>query len=393
MMKYYSANYILPVSSEPVENGVVAVNEDGRIVDLFQKDNILLQDLPIEKLDGIIVPGFVNSHCHLELSHLHQKIARGEGLIPFIRKVIGQKDVNEKLRTEMMQQADKDMTKNGIVAVGDISNTDTSRNIKEQSAIFYHTYVELICFEPQKTNNVLSEGLRLRDKFSPMSASIVPHAPYSVCKDLFRAISSLSEDNRNILCMHNQESDDENKLYRYKTGQFLDFYDQLKLNLDFFKPPGRNSMQSVIPLLQGNQSVMLVHNTYTSLKDIYFVRRVNMDINVTWCFCPKANFFIENRLPRIDFFLWNDSNFTLGTDSLASNDELCILSELKTLHTHFPEIPLTKTLAWATLNGARYLAIDDRFGSIEKGKRPGLNLITNVDGLKLTRYSKVKKLV
>jgi len=393
MLKYYTADYILPVSSEPVRNGVVAVNEDGQILGLFQKESIELIDKPVEKLNGIITPGFVNSHCHLELSHLHQKVAKHQGLIPFIRKVIGQKDIDEGFRMETMHHADKTMTENGIVAVGDISNTDISRPIKEQSTIFYHTYVELICFEPQKTKDVLRAGLSLKDKFNPISSSIVPHSPYSVCKDLFREIGSLSNDGRNILCMHNQESDEENKLYRYKTGQFIAFYDQLKLNIDFFKPTGRNSLQSIIPLFHEKQSIMLVHNTYTSSKDIYFIRRVNMDIDITWCFCPNANLFIENRLPKVELFLLNDSNITLGTDSLASNDELCILSELKTLHAHFPSLQLTKTISWATLNGARFLSVDDRFGSIEKGKNPGLNLITNVEGLKLTKNSRIKKLV
>jgi cytosine/adenosine deaminase-related metal-dependent hydrolase len=393
MIKYYTADYILPVSSDPIKNGVVAVNVDGLIIDLFQKEDTQLTNKPIETLKGVIVPGFVNSHCHLELSHLHKKIAKHQGLIPFIRTVIGQKKIDEELRIEKMREADKIMSENGIVAVGDISNTDISRSIKEQSNIFYHTYVELICFEPQKTQDVLRAGLNLRDKFKLMSSSIVPHSPYSVCKDLFREIGNLSRYDKNILSMHNQESEEENKLYRYKSGAFIDFYDQLNLNIDFFKPTGRNSIQSVIPLLHGNQSIMLVHNTYTSSKDIYFMRRFNENINTTWCFCPKANLYIENRLPKIDLFLFDDFNITLGTDSLASNDELCIFSELKTLHANFPELSLTKTIAWATLNGAKFLSIDERYGSIEKGKKPGLNLITNTKELKLTENSNVRKII
>jgi cytosine/adenosine deaminase-related metal-dependent hydrolase len=97
-------------------------------------------------------------------------------------------------------------------------------------------------------------------------------------------------------------------------------------------------------------------------------------------------------LPKVEMFLLDDLNITLGTDSLASNDELSVLSELKTLHANFPALTLTKTIAWATLNGAKFLGIDDRFGSIEKGKKPGLNLITNVERLELTTNSKVKKI-
>jgi len=134
-----------------------------------------------------------------------------------------------------------------------------------------------------------------------------------------------------------------------------------------------------------------VHNTYTSLKDIYFIRRFGREIS--WCFCPNANLYIEGRLPKIDLFLAHDFNITLGTDSLASNDGLSILEELKTLHRLQPNLSLLRTIHWATLNGAKFLGIDDKFGSIEPGKQPGLNLIQDTDNLKLTERSKVKRLI
>jgi cytosine/adenosine deaminase-related metal-dependent hydrolase len=127
------------------------------------------------------------------------------------------------------------------------------------------------------------------------------------------------------------------------------------------------------------------------LKDISFVNRLDRDI--TWCFCPNANLYIENRLPKLDIFVANGLKMSLGTDSLASNDKLCMLSELKTISKHFPSISLDTSIAWATLNGAMHLGIDRKFGSLEVGKRPGLNLITAMDGLNLTEASAVSKLV
>src|SRR5690606_9068684 len=101
--------------------------------------------------------------------------------------------------------------------------------------------------------------------------------------------------------------------------------------------------------------VLLVHNTYTSAKDIYFVERQGR--KVTWCFCPNANLYIEDTLPRIPHFAQYNHSITVGTDSLASNDRLCVLSELKTIHRYFPELPFTKTIQWATINGAHCLGI------------------------------------
>jgi len=391
MINYYSADYVLPVSSPPVRKGVVAVGVSGEIIGVFNENSNEIAGKQVEMLEGVIVPGFINSHCHLELSHLRHKFPRHEGLIPFITSVIKSRGENYPDVESSMAAADKQMLDNGIVAVADIVNSVVSKDVKLKSKIYYHTFIELLCFEPEKAKDVFRAGGDMMKAFEPLVSSIAPHAPYSVCKELFRFISKFCGEAGQLLSIHNQETEEENKLYRYKTGGFVDFYKNLGRNIDFFKPQARNSLQSFIPLLPSDQKVMLVHNTYTSLKDIYFIRRSGRE--VTWCFCPNANLYIENRLPKVEMFLFNDFNIALGTDSLASNDKLCILSELKTLHEHFPSLTFTDTISWATINGAKFLGIDDRFGSIEQGKSPGLNLISNVKDLKLTAASEVKKLV
>ncbi|MGV3684537.1 MAG: amidohydrolase family protein [Daejeonella sp.] len=390
MIRHISADFIVPIHGEPVKNGVVSFNEEGEIVDLSDKSSARV-DGSVESLKGIIVPGFVNSHCHLELSHMLGKIPGGEGLIPFISKIIGRRHADESLVAEAMQQADKRMLENGIVAVGDISNNILSREVKLNSALYYHTFVEFMGFDPQKAPAIYGKALELLEDFSPLPASLAPHAPYSVSKELLKLFQKNKAGKYGITSIHNQESDDENEFYRYKTGRFVDFYKQMGIPIDFFKPQARNSIQSVVPLFSPGQRVLLVHNTYTSLKDVYFANRFNRDIH--WCFCPKANLYIEGRLPKIDMFQSHDFNITVGTDSLASNDKLCILEELKTIKAHFPLLPLVKTIRWATINGAKFLGIDNRYGSIEVGKFPGLNLITNTDGLELTPASGVRKIV
>ncbi|NEU10223.1 amidohydrolase family protein [Flavihumibacter sp. R14] len=391
MIKYLSANYIFPVSAEPIKDGVVSINDQGEIIKLFDRDSAESITDPIEKHEGIIVPGFVNSHCHLELSHMHQKLPKGQGVIPFVEAVIKQRQADDAVILAEMQKADKSMFDNGIVAVGDISNNIASKKVKQESKLYYHTYVEVMGFNPEKAEEVFDKGLELKEEFYPLSASITPHSAYSVSKELFKSFRNYSEGNENLFSLHNQETEEENKLYRYKTGGFLEFYKSLGLDVEYFKPQARNSVQSIIPLLPKDQKILLVHNIYTSLKDIYFVRRFGRD--VTWCFCPNANLYIESKLPKLDMFLPHDFNITIGTDSLASNDKLCVLSELMTLNKYFPSLPLITTIKWATLNGAKFLGIDGNFGSIERGKKPGLNLITETQGVKLSDKSKVKRLV
>lgn len=391
-MKTFTADYVLPVCADPIKNGIITVDDDGKILSVA--DPYTVAGKPpnaSEHLSGIICPGFVNTHCHLELSHLKDKIPTGGGLISFIRQVQSIRQLPEPEVVEAARRADQEMYENGIVAVGDISNNNVTIDIKAKSKLYYHTFVEVFGFLPERADEIFERALQLEQQFKPQSVSVTPHAPYSVSKNLFKLIKKYSEDGKNLISVHNQESEEENKFYRYKLGEFLDLYKSFGIDISYFKPQARNSVQSIIPLLSSKQNILLVHNTCTSLKDIYFIKR--FDRKIHWCFCPGANLYIEGKLPKIELFVDQGFNITLGTDSLASNTGLSILNEIFLIQKNFPSLELPKLIEWGTLGGARYLGIDDRFGTIEPGKTPGLNLITNVDDMRLTADSKVVRLV
>lgn len=390
MLRHFSADFIFPVSGEPLERGIVSVNEKGEIIDVHDSISGGLITDTVERYEGIIVPGFVNAHCHLELSHMLGKIAGAEGLISFISSVMSQRHTDDALVLASMEKYDQVMFEKGIVAVGDISNNHLSRSVKQKSRIYYHTFIELLGFDPGKAEDVFNRALDLKKEFAPLPASIAPHAPYSVSEELFILLKKYSDNHDNLISMHNQESGEENDLFRSKSGGFIDFYRMLNLDISFFKPHNQSSLLSMLPLISDKQKLLLVHNTYTSQADVQFADQSGRELY--WCFCPKANLYIEGKLPEIETFL-SDQNITIGTDSLASNDDLCILSELKTIREHYPQIPFEQTIRWATLNGAAFLGIDKHFGSIEKGKTPGLNLISNVNGQELSTQSKVRRLI
>jgi cytosine/adenosine deaminase-related metal-dependent hydrolase len=396
-MKKITADYVLTANSNPIKNGSVIVDDVGKILKVEDPENPsakasenIYSNIKEEKYSGVICPGFINTHCHLELSHLKGKVPAGEGLIEFIRNVQKLRKVDESEVLEAAAKADEEMQQNGIVAVGDISNTAVTASIKLKSKLYYHNFIEVFGFDPKNAETVFNNALAVQEQFKPLAATITPHAAYSVSKELFKLIRKESDSKSAMLTIHNQESDEENKLYRYKQGSFLDFYDRLGIDISFFKPQARNSIQSVIPLLTNQQNVQMVHNTYTSMKDVYFIRR--FDRKITWCFCPDANLYIENKLPKIDLFTHHGFNITLGTDSLASNTKLCILKEMLVLQQNFPSLELKDMVQWATFNGAKFLGIDADKGTIEAGKTPGINLITGLNQMKITPESKVHKL-
>ncbi|RCH54651.1 amidohydrolase [Mucilaginibacter hurinus] len=391
-MKSFKADYVFPIYADPIKNGIVTIDDTGKILSITDDPSTLAPGT-IQELSGIICPGFINTHCHLELSFYKDKIAQGGGLVNFIKDLLTLRKAGVATDDEMAEaaaNADQEMYDNGIVAVGDIINTAITKKVKQQSKLYYHTFVEALGFLPEKATEVFETALELVEQFKPMQVSLTPHAPYTVSKELFKLIKKHSDTGKNLISIHNQECEDENKFYRYKLGGFNDLYEHLGLNIDYFKPQARNSLQSIIPLLTNNQEVLLVHNTCTNLKDIYFIKR--FDRRIHWCFCPNANIFIENRLPKINLFIDQGFNITLGTDSLASNNKLCILSEMRVLQKKFPSIGIETLLKWATQNGAEYLGISDTKGTLEPGKNPGLNLISGLDDLRITAESTVTRL-
>jgi cytosine/adenosine deaminase-related metal-dependent hydrolase len=153
----------------------------------------------------------------------------------------------------------------------------------------------------------------------------------------------------------------------------------MNLDASFFQPSGKSSLQTYLPKFLQNQSVILVHNVFTSEDDILFAKKNKKEIH--WCLCPNANQYISRQLPDIELLMKHDCSIVLGTDSLASNHQLSILEEIKTIQQAFPAIEMVTLLRWATSNGAKALQLDSLLGSFEKGKKPGIILFKNDDSL------------
>lgn len=371
MLKYFSANWVFPVSANPIKNGTVAVHPNGEIEEILTEEQTLKLDVAITKYEGVIVPGFINTHCHLELSHLLGSIPEHTGLVKFVQSIIKSRQSDELEVKLAMEKADEQMLKHGIVAVGDISNQISSKTIKENSKLYYHTFVEVMGFDPERANAIMAYANGIKDEFTPLAATVVPHAPYSVSPALFSLINEAAEQENAFISIHNQETTNENTFFENKTGGFLELYKFLGLDISFFQASGKTSLQTWLPHVK-KQKTLLVHNTVSTKPDIDFAKHKHNKLY--WCLCPKANLYIENTLPNVDLLIKENVKITLGTDSLASNNQLNILSEMKTLQ-EYKQVAFEKLLQWATLNGAEFLEVDQQFGTIDKGKKPGLNLI------------------
>lgn len=393
-----SASYVFTLSGKPLKNGIVVANSEGRIVDIIDTKGDLVESEGVEHYSGILCPGFINAHCHLELSHLKGKIARELHLPGFLHQILLTRNADEDFQEMAARQADRYMWKSGIVAVGDISNSSFTLGIKEESQVYYHTFIECFGFLPERAPRAMEYGEFISRLYeaSKLPASIVPHSPYSVSDELFQLIAEDARTKNSLLSIHHQESAEENKMFADKSGDLLAHYrDNLKLDTGFWQPAEKSPTGTILAKIPSENPLLLVHNTFLGEADLKLIRESRSPKNTYFVTCPNANLYIENRLP--DYELLADSGFPIciGTDSLASNHTLSVLEEMKVISENTTEITLNSLLEWACLNGAKALGIDGWAGSFEIGKKPGLNLIEGVDfkAMKLRLNSRVKKLV
>lgn len=374
-MRKISADKVFTISGEILDNAVIVTDNSGIILNITDRSEFDQSELEI--YNGVLVPGFVNAHCHLELSHMKAKVDTGTGLIDFIKSVVTKRNVEQELILDAIEKAEHEMLDAGIVAVGDISNVPDTFAQKSKGNLKYYSFVEF--FDFLQNQNAVAEFEKYKAVYDALALapgskkSCVPHAPYSVSEKLFSLINDANKEEVKTISIHNQETPPENELFLKGSGGFVDFYGQFGISLSSFQPNGRTAIHYALENMDSKHRTLFVHNTLTTAKDINFAK--NWNSNVFWASCPNANLYIENSLPNYQIFIDNDAKVCLGTDSLTSNWQLSILSEMQAIARYQSYVNDETLLTWATLNGAMALGFDDELGSFEVGKKPGINLL------------------
>ncbi len=376
------------------DDKVLIASEDGTIdsiVSLSEAGD------DVQQFSGILSPGLINCHCHLELSHLKDVIPPHTGLIEFLCSVVTKREASpgpfaegvhqdpEQLKMQAIIAAEKEMYDNGTVAVGDIGNTADTALVKSKSKIQWQNFVEVLSFTDEKAIENFNHYKQVANIFEtqhPTSniqhrTSIVPHAPYSISPKTFILINEATKDQ--VISIHNQEHPAEDELYKTGGGDYLKLFKVFGIDRSPFPVTGKSSIRSVLPYFNNGQTILLIHNTFMPEEDIVWANEyANANgLKLVYCICINANLYIENKVPPVDLLMKHNCHIVLGTDSYSSNWQLSIAKEIGSVHKHFPHIPLETILQWATNNGAKALQWDDQLGSFEKGKKPGIVLINS----------------
>jgi aminodeoxyfutalosine deaminase len=367
------------LTAERIHNGlgwlpqgaVIEVADDGTVVSIV--------DGPVAEAtyyDGVLVPGFVNAHSHLELSHMKGVVAEHTGLIPFLKNIPQHRnDFTDEQKKVARHAGYKELIANGVVAIGDISNTADTADIRSMGGLHFHTFVEALGFNEANApgnfgyaQNVFAELSNQESGGHILRQSIVPHAPYSVSSRLFKLIDA--HEPGSMISIHNQESADEDMYYKTKGGRVPELLSLFGIDDTQFTPSGKSSLQTYLEWMSEDRPFMFVHNTCSTREDVQFAHsRLK---SAYWCLCPNANLYIENNLPDIHMLMDERANICIGTDSLSSNHQLNIIAELVSIKSHFPQIGWDVLFQWATSNGASALQMKHIVGTIENGKKPGI---------------------
>ena len=377
--KRITAEFVYTLDAcEPIRNGYVEYDEaDGTILSLgacAEGEDVM---------PGAIVPGFVNGHCHVELSHLYKKFRKGTGMAGFIDQINELRDwagndVKAKLVKEWMDK----MWQDGVSAMADISNDSSSFEVKKNHKMYTRTFLEVFGSEPEMCEGVMADvtALKAEADATGIDAAPTPHSCYTMSPQLLSASAAAGLAD-GFLSYHSQESQEEEDLLLTGTGAM---YENRKRS-GMSTPPvtGESSLKYFIDRLAAakpapyDEHILLVHNVCLAQDDIDAAKKVMK--NVYWVVCPLSNIFIHNALPPIPLMRENGLSVIVGTDSLSSNDDLDMVKELNCLHANFPDVPMSLLLEWACLNGARFLKKDDVLGTLTVGKKPGIVRISNVD--------------
>ncbi|MCB0700620.1 MAG: amidohydrolase family protein [Chitinophagales bacterium] len=360
------------------EGTIIELSDNGTVTALH---NAGIKE-EVKHYDGIICPGFVNTHCHLELSHMKGAIPEHTGLVPFLKQVATTRnDHTEEQKIEARHTAFKAMQANGVVAVGDIANTSDTLDLRVQNKMHFHSFVEALGFTetPQRQFDYATAVYHAFDAQQQegkiLRQSIVPHAPYSVSQQLFSLIDKFDE--QSVLSIHNQECHAEDEYYLTKKGAINELLESIGIDDSFFIPSGKTSIQTYLQWLSATHPFVFIHNTYTNRADIDIAQTLLK--KAYWCLCPNANKYIENTLPDIPMLMEECDTICIGTDSLSSNHQLSILAELQTIKERYPETEWETLLRWGTYNGALALQMDEVVGGIAVGKQPGLVVIKDLE--------------
>ena len=361
------AKYLLSNSLQVIENGALFIHgsqiaEVGTYEAVKRGNDSEVRDLG----EVVIMPGLVNAHTHLELTHHQDLIRRTSRFTDWLSQLIR----NHKADSEWVDSAVNDgiemSVAGGATTVGDIHGFGMSAHTHKNSPVRTVVFFETTGFSPERTrigidriNEYLASSPQQDALFHP---AVSPHAPYSTSETVYRHCLGLARSRDLPLCTHLAETKDEIEFLASGTGAFADLLNAHRISMSGWTPPKCSPVQYLTQIGILAFRPLLAHCNYLTDADIESVAESGASV----AFCPRAHHYFHHTSHPVCRLIRAGVNVAIGTDSLASNWTLSMLDEIKFLAKTQTNLSPETIIDLATINGARALQLN-RVGRLKKG--------------------------
>jgi cytosine/adenosine deaminase-related metal-dependent hydrolase len=384
-MRAVHADAIVTGDAETLRDGAVVVDDMGTVVDVGPAAAVLPRHAgaPVERVRGVLLPGLVNAHTHLELSALRGHAPGGAGFVPWVEQLIG---VRAELRpeedTEAIARAVDELEAYGTVAVGEVTNSLAAVRALARRGFVGCIFHEVFGVERGGLERRVADLARSVEETvgawptADLAYAPTAHTLYTTHPEIVRRLFREAREHGLRASVHLSEHPAERRFLVHGDGPIADWYEsRLKLRRDLLEWPGTSPIAFADELGALGPHVLAVHLTDARPDELDLVARRGSPVVL----CPRSNLFIETRLPPLLAIRAAGLSPALGTDSLASNASLDVLAEARALADRFPTVPARDLLRMATWDGARALGRSD-VGRVASGARPGLFAIEGDPG-------------
>jgi cytosine/adenosine deaminase-related metal-dependent hydrolase len=371
-----SARWVVPIERPPIDEGALALGDDDTVLAVGTRAELRAEfpDATEERAAGVLLPGLVNAHTHLEISHHAGAVPGGKGLYTWATTLMGARKADTSAQQrEGAATAAAAAVALGTAAVGDVGNSLAAAPAIGRAGLGGVLFHELFGSRELATGDALADAARERAEAAadwPARLAYVPapHAPFSVGPELLARIFAAAAAAGRATSIHVAEDEDEVALLRDGSGRWPALLAGMGVD-----PATRVPRKSPVAYLaslgafQTETPPLLVHMVHAGADD----RRIAREAGAPVVLCPRSNLHIGGRLPDVDAFVAEGGPLAIGTDSLASVPDLSLWAEMATLAAHAPAVPAARWLDAATRGGARALGLRG-FGTLSPGARPGV---------------------
>ncbi len=374
-MYILKSKYLLTEPDTVIDNGAVLIDDGkikfaGRFNDIDKQGSCRTIDLG----NSAIIPGLINAHTHLELTHLYNCISYNGDFTDWVRQIIIAKEPwTEHEYVSSIQDGITQSLEAGTTTIADTNRNGLALDELKKSKIRKVLFYELIDFNPHSAENTIenykAEINRIgNDKL--LSVGIYPHSPYTVSKELYKRCKRVSEELGIHFATHASETNDEIEFLTRGTGRIMSLLKYRDM-LNNWKYPGLRPIEYLNNMGILKNECILVHCNYITEEEIEDISRSGSSI----VFCPRSHKFFGHKNHPFRKFIDLGVNVTLGTDSLASNNSLSILDEMKYLYEQHKEVRPQDILYMGTVAGAIAFRMKDKIGRLKSGYEADITAI------------------